>query len=164
MKGMFWNSDGFKDPKNHRFTSDLTKELDLSFIAISGTGRKQFSNTFLKNLCAGRDFLWHTKEPRGRSGGILMGIDLNVFDIGAIDEGDFYVKFLLSNKNDGFKWSLVCVYGPAQDNLKEQFLAELVSMVSHETVPILIRGDFNILRSAKEMNNDNFNSKWPFSI
>ena len=33
-----------------------------------------------------------------------MGIDLNVYDIGAIDEGDFYVKFLLSNKNDGFKW------------------------------------------------------------
>ena len=42
-----------------------------------------------------------------------MGIELSVFDIGAIDEGDFYVRFLLKNKHDGFKWSLVCVYGPA---------------------------------------------------
>jgi len=153
---------GSKIRKKHCFLSDLTKELDLSFIAISETGRKQFSNSLLKNLCAGRDYLWHCKEPHGRSGGILMGIDLNVYDIGAINEGDFYVKFLLSNKNDGFKWSLVCVYGPAQGHLKEKFLAELVSMVSHETVPILVGGDYNIMRSSQEKNNDNFDNRWPF--
>ena len=86
MKGVFWNSDGFKDPKKSGYIFDPTKEFDLSFIAISETGRKQFSNSFLKNLCAGWDYIWHCKEPRGRSGGILMGIDLSVFDIGAIDE------------------------------------------------------------------------------
>jgi hypothetical protein len=26
MKGIFWNNDGFKDPKKHRFVRDLTKE------------------------------------------------------------------------------------------------------------------------------------------
>lgn len=46
-----------------------------------------------------------------RSGGILLGIDLSEFDIGAIDESDFYVKFHLNNKRDDFKWALVCVYG-----------------------------------------------------
>ena len=119
MKGIFWNSDGFKDPIKHKFISDLTKEHNLSFIAISETGRKNFTSLFLKNLCAGRDFLWHVKEPRGRSGGILLGIDINVYDIGAIDEGDHYVKFHLCTKMDGFKWALVVVYGPAQNNLKE---------------------------------------------
>jgi hypothetical protein len=69
MKGIFWNSDGFKDPKKHRFISDLTKEQDLSFIGISETGRRSFIDPFLKKLCAGRDFLWHVKEPKGRSGG-----------------------------------------------------------------------------------------------
>ena len=87
MKGVFWNCDGFKDPKKHRFISDLTREVDLNFIALSEVGRKELSMPFLKNLCAGRDFLWHIKAPRGRSGGILMGIDLSVFDIGAISEG-----------------------------------------------------------------------------
>ena len=33
--------------------------------------------------------------PHGRPGGILLGVDLMVFDIEAIDEGDFYVKFML---------------------------------------------------------------------
>ena len=42
--------------------------------------------------------------PHGRSGGILLGVDLQVFDIGAIAEGDFYVKFTLTCKNDGFKF------------------------------------------------------------
>lgn len=42
-----------------------------------------------------------------------MGIDLDVYDIGSIQEGDHYVKFHLCNKNDNCKWALVAIYGPA---------------------------------------------------
>ena len=162
MKGIFWNCDGFKDPKKHRFISDLTKEHNLSFIAISEIGRRSFTSPFLKNLCSGKNYIWHVKEPKGRSGGILLGIDLEVFDIGAIDEGDYYVKFHLCNKNDSFKWALVVVYGPAQAEFKENFLTELVHMCSHEQLPMLIRGDFNILKSPNEKNNDKYDHRWPF--
>jgi hypothetical protein len=96
-------------------------------------------------LCAGRDFLWHVKEPKGRSGGILLGIDVFRFDIGAFQEGDYYVKFHLCNKHDSFKWALVVVYELAQDDQKQLFLAELVNMCSREALPILIGDDFNIL-------------------
>jgi hypothetical protein len=37
-----------------------------------------------------------------------------VYDIGAIDERDYYVKFHLCNKEDYFKWALHAIYGPAQ--------------------------------------------------
>jgi hypothetical protein len=73
MKDVFCNSNGFRDPKKHKFVSDLTKENGLSFIALSEMGRSEFMPRFLKNLCGGRDFLWHTKAPHGRSGGILLG-------------------------------------------------------------------------------------------
>jgi hypothetical protein len=46
------------------------------------------------------------------SGGLLLGIDLDTFDIGAIDEGDLYIKFHLCNKDSNFKWALVAIYGP----------------------------------------------------
>jgi hypothetical protein len=121
MRGIFWNSNEFKDPKKHKFISDLTTENSLNFIAISETGRSDFSSRFLKNLCVGRDYLWHSKAPRGRSGSMLLGVDLQTFDIEVIDEGDFYIKFLLCNKADDFKWALVVVYGPAQDELKQRF-------------------------------------------
>jgi hypothetical protein len=150
MKGIIWNSNGFRDPKKHRFLADTTREKNLAFMAILETGRSSFTDPFLKNLCAGKNFLWHSKDPQGRSGGILVGIDLDVFDIGAIDEGDFYVKFHLCNKENNFKWALVAVYGPAQIPLKEQFLIELVHLISHERLPVLVGGDFNILRHAHE--------------
>jgi hypothetical protein len=95
-------------------------------------------------------FHLHVKEPRGRSGGILLGIDLSIFHIGAIDEGEYYIKLHLCNKDDSFKWALVAVYGPAQEDQKTQFLAELVNMCSREALPILIGGDFNILRNPDE--------------
>jgi hypothetical protein len=64
MKGVFWNCNGFKDPKKHRFISDLTREKNLCFIAISEMGRRGFNDVVLMNLCAGRNFLWHCKEAK----------------------------------------------------------------------------------------------------
>jgi hypothetical protein len=57
---------------------------------------------------------------------------------------------------------LVPVYGAAQDDKKPDFLAELVRTCDNETLPLLIGGDFNIIRRKEEKNNDNFNSRWPF--
>jgi hypothetical protein len=72
------------------------------------------------------------------------------------------VKFHLCNKENNFKWALVAIYGPAQSNLKEQILIEMVHMCSHKQLPILIGGDLNILRNLSEKNNDNFDHRWPF--
>jgi hypothetical protein len=77
---------------------------------------------------------------------MLLGVDLQIFDIGAIEEGDYFVKFRLCNKVDEFKWALVFVYEPAQDEFKESFLAELVNMCSHKNLPLVVGGDYNILR------------------
>jgi hypothetical protein len=60
----------------------------------------------------GQEFIWHRKAPEGRSGGILLGADLDVFDIKAIDEGDFYVKLNMRDKSDKFKFTWYGVYGP----------------------------------------------------
>jgi hypothetical protein len=97
-----------------------------------------------------------------RSEGILLGVDLEVFDIREIDERDCYVKFDLCNKRDNFKWALVVVYGPVQEEQKVNFLAEMVNMCSWEALPILIGGSFNILRRLDEKNKSNYNDRWPF--
>jgi hypothetical protein len=81
---------------------------------------------------------------------MLLGIDLQCQNIGSIDEGDHYIKFHLNNKADEFKWALVLVYGRTQDDRKENLLAELVHMCSHENLPLLISGDYNILRQSSE--------------
>jgi hypothetical protein len=97
---------------------DLTKEHNLSFIANSEIGRKSFLDYLLRNLCAGKFFISQWKESHGRSRGRLLEIDIDAFDIGAILEGGFFIKFNLHDKVDCFKWALVSVYGPAQDCFK----------------------------------------------
>ena len=54
------------------------------------------------------------------------------------------------------------VYGPAQDDFKSAFLAELVRACQQNPLPTLIGGDFNILRSSKDKNNDRYVDRWPF--
>jgi hypothetical protein len=87
---------------------------------------------------------------------MVLGVNLLVFDIGAIFEGDFYSKFLLKNKEDGFTWALYAVYGPAQDGENVQFLAEMAHICSSETHLMIISGDFNIMRFPEDKNKSNF--------
>ena len=162
MKGVFWNGRGLADLAKHRYLSEMVKEEQIHFIALLETGRDDFSDTTLKNFCGGQDFIWHSMAPHGRSGGILLGADLNYFDIGAIDEGDFYVKFILRDKSDGFKFALYVVYGPAQHNNKEVFLVEMAHTCSRESLPYIIGGDFDIMQHPNAKSIDNFYTKLPY--
>jgi exonuclease III len=162
MKGIFWNYNGFAYFKKYRFLSDLTKGKRLDFIALSETGRATFSPNILSTICAGRDFIWHCMAPRGRSGGMILGIHLLTFDIGEIEEGEFLIRFKLRHKEHDFKFNLISVYGPAQVDQKANFLSELVWVYSKDTIRIIIGGDFNIIRRPDEKNNDNYNDRWPF--
>jgi hypothetical protein len=75
--------------------------------------------------------------------------------------GDFSLKFKLRNKEDNFEWCFIAVYGAAQDNDKEKFLSELVRMGDTVHTPVLVRGDFNIIRCLSEKNNNKYSDKRP---
>ncbi|XP_037450684.1 metal transporter NRAT1-like [Triticum dicoccoides] len=70
--------------------------------------------------------------------------------------------FRVRSKVDGFDWSLVEVYGAAQAEFKPDFLADLVRVSGSEQLPILVGGDFNIIRRRDEKNNDNSDGRWSF--
>jgi hypothetical protein len=68
--------------------------------------------------------------------------------------GDFCVKFHLKTKRDNYEWD--------QDRHKPSFLAELVRGCENEMLPLMVGGDFNIIRRQEEKNNKNFYAHWPF--
>jgi hypothetical protein len=74
----------------------------------------------------GRNFVWHWTAPHGRSDGILLGVNIDVLDVGSIDDGDFFVKFNLRDSKSDFKCILVAMYGAAQPEFRESFLTKLV--------------------------------------
>ena len=135
-------------PKCNFFRTSREKILD--FIALMETGRPTFSTPFLSFLCGGLDFSWYCLPPKGRSGGILLGVNNSSIEVLNTDVGDFVVKFHVRSRSDGFSWALVAVYGAAQPELKPDFLSELVRICGSESLPMLVGGDFNIIRRQDE--------------
>ena len=80
----------------------------------------------------------------------MLGVNLDALKIGSIEYGDYFVKFRLRNKVDNFHWVLVAVFGAAQPSFKENFLTELVQACNKEKLPLLLGGDFNIIRHPSE--------------
>ena len=83
-------------------------------------------------------------------------------DVLASSNGEFHVKLHIRNKADNFTWTLVAVYGAAQDEFKADFLRELVNLAKDNPYPILIGGDFNLLRFPNEKSRCRFDNHWPF--
>jgi hypothetical protein len=58
------------------------------------------------------------------------------------------------------KWNSIIVYGAAQLEDKEKFLIELGTAYSDQELPLLIGGDFNIIRFPSEKNKTMRRNKW----
>jgi hypothetical protein len=89
----------------HNYLSQLAREHRLDFIALMEMGRRSFSESTLRYFCGGVDFLWHLMPPRGRSGGMMLGVNPGVYDIGSIDEEIFIV-------NSDFEIKKMASFGP----------------------------------------------------
>ena len=80
----------------------------------------------------------------------MLGLNFSKFDVGSFKKGDFMIQMNLWDKENRVKWNLLVVYGAAQDENKFEFLSELSRFCDANSDPILIGGDFNLIRFAKE--------------
>jgi hypothetical protein len=93
---------------------------------------------------------------------MLVGVRSDTMDVLASSDGEYHIKLTIQNKADSFIWSLVAVYGAAQDAFKADFLRELVNLAKENLYPIIIGGDLNLLRFQYEKSKGHFDSHWPF--
>ena len=91
MKGIYWNSRGLSDLAKYHYISEAIKEQNLDFIAVMATRKKDMSRANLNHLSGGADYIWHCLPPRGRSGGILLGINALNLELSLIVEGEFFL-------------------------------------------------------------------------
>ena len=74
MNGMFANSRGLGDLAKHLHFIHCVRDHNLDFLAISETGKRDYSQSLLNRLSGGIDFACFSIPPRGCSGGILLGV------------------------------------------------------------------------------------------
>lgn len=96
----------------------------------------------------------------GTAGGILVGINTDMFDILNTDKMQFSVSCAIKNKKDEAVWKFVSVYGSAYDEHKLDFINELHLILSSWVGPIIICGDFNLVRNSSEKSSGVVNQTW----
>jgi hypothetical protein len=69
-------------------------------------------------------------HPEVDQGGILSGVNLEMYDVGSFKEGKYILQLNLSDKRNRVKWNFLNAYGAAQEENKYEFLAEMAEMIS----------------------------------
>jgi hypothetical protein len=124
MRGGIWNGRGVGASDKRKHIRELVADNSLDFIGIQETQLEELRDAWLDQMGSRQDFGWYVLPSEGGSGGILVGIRLEKLEIVEWEHGKHFVRGLLSNKHDAFKWDLVIIYGATQAVGKEEFLRE----------------------------------------
>jgi hypothetical protein len=89
-----------------------------------------------------------------------LGVDNDLHDVLENEPGNHFVRMLLQDKISKMKWHLAMVYGPAQNDEKENFLIEFAQLYEKCEGPTVIGGDFNIIRKTCEKNKPCILPRW----
>ena len=152
MKGLIWNCRGIKRKGVSSFLRDLILEHKFHFISIQETMQEDIEDSLIRLIDPNQSYLWKWIPSRGRSGGILSGINNEMMDVGALSEGKYMLQLNLWDKMAKRKWNFINIYGAAQEENKREFLTELANFCGNNQDPVIIGGDFNIIRFSLEKN------------
>jgi hypothetical protein len=107
-----------------------------------------------------RNFAWNHLPTVGSAGGILVGINLNLFDVVAWDIRNYSVSVVARNKIADVVVRITTVYGYPYDEKKDEFISELHELFLHWEGAAIIGGDFNLVRSQVDKSNGNIDHRW----
>ena len=155
MKALFWNIRGFGARGRRDQLKDLVRSENIDIIGLVETLKPSFSSNE-----AGIDrFDWNHLPSSGHSGGILLGTKRDMFDIVAFDSGIFWASTVVSHHSLNLLLEVMVVYGSADHSLSHLFLDKILNKIESCDLPMLIGGDFNLMRSPLDKNSPNFS--WP---
>ncbi|XP_040258049.1 uncharacterized protein [Aegilops tauschii subsp. strangulata] len=155
MRALFWNLRCFGHDGRRRHLIEYMCDESIDVVAIQETMRTEFSLVELERLSR-HLFAWHwlpSSGVTGHSGGILLGMKDATFEVGSMDRGSHFVSMDVSEHDMNFMWEIIVVYSPADHSRSTSFLAELHAKITSATLPVVVGGDFNLLRSAEEKSN-----------
>jgi hypothetical protein len=84
---------------------------------------------------------------QGALRGILMGVKEDILEVGMV----------LRHSLNNFRWEMLIVYGHPEHSQSMDFIAEMSRKCMMTSLPIIIGGDFNLIRSVKGKNTGRVN-------
>jgi hypothetical protein len=114
----FWNSRSISAPGRKKFIDDNLVPLQLDYIGFEETKKESFSNSSLRSLLGNINFSWNHLPVIGSAGGILVGVNCDLFDIIAQEIKNFSISVVFKNKISDFTCRITTVYGSAYEERK----------------------------------------------
>ena len=111
-------------------------------------------------MLGNRNFYWNFLPANGSAGGILVGVNGDIFDIIAWDIRKFSVSVVVKIRRNDVVIRMTTVYGSPYEDGKQEFLSELHELFVNWDGPAIIGGDFNLVRSQTDKSNGAVDFKW----
>jgi exonuclease III len=157
MRCLFWNIRGFGRRGRRTLLKDYLREHKIDIVILQETIKQDFTDLELRSLEVGDKFFWCWLPANGHSGGMLMGVRDSSFEVGVVDMGQFYLSTSILNRANKRIVTIIGIYGPADHGRSGAFLEEVSAKVARTNTPLLMGGDFNLIRAACDKNNDRLN-------
>ncbi|KAE8776575.1 hypothetical protein D1007_50757 [Hordeum vulgare] len=148
MKLLCWNIRGFGLSGRRRQLIEYLREEEIDIVGLQETIRQDFSMLELQSLTR-HQFACQWLPATGHSGGILLGVREDAFSVEDMDRGEFFVSMAITDRRSHLSWEVIIVYGPADHGRSVEFLAKLRNKVESCTTPVVVAGDFNLIRSRR---------------
>ena len=95
MAGVFWNARGLGEPEKRRFLKKIISDHALEFICIQETKKTDFSDPWLASIGGRFTFVWLWQPSVGASGGLLMGVREDLFEVDTCTASRFFTRMIV---------------------------------------------------------------------
>ena len=109
-------------------------------MAFQETKKDKLSTSFLKSISGDKPYSWHHLPVEGTSDGVLVGVDVDVFDIISWKSLKYSVSCNLVHKTSEKTFRFIAVYGSPYEEGKDEFISELHSMFIDDHPPNFMGG------------------------
>ena len=118
MNCLFWNVRGITTRGKNPCIVDTLNITNASIVSFQEPKKEELSASFLKSIGGSKNFQWHHLPAVGTTGGVLVGVDVDIFEILQWSSLNFSVSCNLKVKTSGVYIRVVVVYGSPYDEGK----------------------------------------------
>lgn len=144
-------------PARVRQLKEIIAEHRFDIVGVQETIKQDFRVQELTSITAGQQFVWEWIPAHGHSGGILIGVKDDILQVEEWHKHTYSVGVTMRNRRTNLRWRMVVVYGPADHDFSRDFLQEFRDVSIHDTLPLVIGGDFNLVRNIEDKSTQNVN-------
>ena len=113
------------------------------------TIKQDFTDLELRGLEVGERFFWSWLPANGHSGGLLMGVRDNLFEVGNMDSSLYFVSLDVLYRPSKPKYTLIIIYGPADHSNSAEFLDEISGKIARCHLPTIMGETLTLSEAAK---------------